>query len=157
MLIRALGQAFFSLSLGMGILVTYASYFPKDTMMTRTAVTVSLSDFAVALLMGLIIFPAVMSFGLNDNPGGLAGTTLVFVTLPGIFTQMPASQLWAVLFFLLLFVATITSTVSIAEVSIAFLRDRFRMSRTSACLIILLPLFITSAICSLSLGAVPQL
>lgn len=155
--ISALGQAFFSLSLGMGILVTYASYFPKDTMMTRTAVTVSLSDFAVALLMGLIIFPAVMSFGLNDNPGGLAGTTLVFVTLPGIFTQMPASQLWAVLFFLLLFVATITSTVSIAEVSIAFLRDRFRMSRTSACLIILLPLFITSAICSLSLGAVPQL
>lgn len=155
--ISALGQAFFSLSLGMGILVTYASYFPKDTMMTRTAVTVSLSDFGVAFLMGLIIFPAVMSFGLNDNPGGLAGTTLVFVTLPRIFTQMPCSQLWAILFFLLLFVATITSTVSIAEVSIAFLRDRFGMKRSNACLVILLPLFVTSAICSLSLGAVPEL
>lgn len=155
--ISALGQAFFSLSLGMGILVTYASYFPKDTMMTRTAVAVSISDFIVALLMGLIIFPAVMSFGLNDNPGGLSGTTLVFVTLPGIFTQMPGSQIWAILFFLLLFVATITSTVSIAEVSIAFLRDRFRLSRTTSCLIILLPLFATSAICSLSLGAVPSL
>lgn len=155
--ISALGQAFFSLSLGMGILVTYASYFPKKTMMTRTAVTVSACDFLVAVLMGLIIFPAVASFGLADNPNGLAGTTLVFVTLPGIFTQMSGSQIWAIMFFLLLFIATVTSTVSIAEVSIAFLRDRFKMRRTRACLIILLPLFLTSAICSLSLGAVPSL
>ena len=156
-IISALGQAFFSLSLGMGILVTYASYFPKSTMMTRTAVTVSVCDFLVAVLMGLIIFPAVASFGLSDNPDGLSGTTLVFVTLPGIFTQMSGSQLWAILFFLLLFIATVTSTVSIAEVSIAFLRDRFKLRRTTACLVILLPLFVTSAICSLSLGAVPSL
>lgn len=155
--ISALGQAFFSLSLGMGILVTYASYFPSDTMMTRTAVTVSVCDFLVAVLMGLIIFPAVTSFGMAGTPGGLSGTTLVFVTLPGVFTQMAGSQIWAILFFFLLFVATITSTVSIAEVSIAFLRDRFRLSRTVSCLIILLPLFLTSAICSLSLGAVSWL
>lgn len=155
--ISALGQAFFSLSLGMGILVTYASYFPKKTMMTRTAVTVSACDFLVAVLMGLIIFPAVTSFGLNDNPDGQSGTTLVFVTLPGIFTQMGGTQLWAIMFFMLLTIATITSTVSIAEVSIAFLRDRFKLHRTKACLIILLPLFVTSAICSLSLGAVPSL
>ena len=155
--ISALGQAFFSLSLGMGILVTYSSYFPSDTMMTRTATTVAVCDFFVAVLMGLIIFPAVTSFGLADTPDGLNGTTLVFVTLPGVFTQMAGSQIWAILFFALLFVATITSTVSIAEVSIAFLRDRFRLSRTASCLIILLPLFVTSAICSLSLGAIPEL
>lgn len=156
-IVSALGQAFFSLSLGMGILVTYASYFPKDTMLTRTATTVSICDFLVAVLMGLIIFPAVTSFGLNDNPAGLSGTTLVFVTLPGIFTQMAGSQIWAILFFVLLFIATVTSTVSIAEVSIAFLRDRLKLSRTASCLWVMLPLFVTSAICSLSLGAVPSL
>lgn len=155
--ISALGQAFFSLSLGMGILVTYAAYFPKNTMLTRTAVTVSICDFTVAVLMGLIIFPAVTSFGLADNPDGLRGTTLVFVTLPGVFTQMAGSQVWAILFFFLLFVATITSTVSIAEVSIAFLRDRMKLSRTASCLWILLPMFVFSSICSLSLGAMPSL
>lgn len=153
--LNALGQAFFSLSLGMGILVTYASYFPRNTMMTRTAVTVSVCDFAVAVLMGLIIFPAVTSFGMSDS--GLEGTTLVFVTLPGVFTQMAGARIWAILFFLLLFVATLTSSVSIAEVPIAFLRDRLRMRRRSACLWVLLPMFIFSAICSLSLGAVPSL
>lgn len=155
--LNALGQAFFSLSLGMGILVTYASYFPSSTRMARTAVTVSVCDFMVALLMGLIIFPAVMSFGLGDNPNGLYGTTLVFVTLPGVFAQMAGARLWAVLFFMLLLVAALTSAVSIAEVPIAFLHDRFKLRRRTACFAILLPMFVFSAICSLSLGAVPSL
>lgn len=154
--INALGQAFFSLSLGMGILVTYASYFPRSTMMTRTAVTVSACDFMVATLMGLIIFPAVTSFGLAGSEG-LSGTTLVFVTLPGVFIQMAGARVWAVLFFLLLFVATLTSSISIAEVAVAFLRDRLKMSRRAACLWALSPMFVVSAVCSLSLGAVPEL
>lgn len=148
--LNALGQAFFSLSLGMGILVTYAAYFPKDTKLTRTAFTVSLLDLLVAFLMGLIIFPAVTSFGLQD--GSLEGATLVFVTLPEVFSRMPASQLWSVLFFVLLFVAALTSTISIAEVSVAFMVDRFRMSRVKACLVVLLPLFVFSSLCSLSQG-----
>ncbi len=148
--IDALGQAFFSLSLGMGILVTYSSYFPKSTNLTRTAVTVSLLDLLVAVMMGLIIFPAVMSFGLEDHT--FEGVTLVFVTLPEVFTQMPGTQLWSVLFFLLLLVAAVTSTISIAEVTVAFFRDRFGMKRRNACLVVILPLFIFSAVCSLSNG-----
>ncbi len=149
--INALGQAFFSLSLGMGILITYSSYFPKDTRLTRTAVTVSLLDMLVAVMMGMIIFPAVKSFGLDSE--GLEGATLVFVTLPEVFAQMPLTQLWSSLFFLLLMVAALTSTISLAEVSIAFMQDRFRMRRTSACLTVILPLFILSTICSLSQGS----
>lgn len=148
--VNALGQAFFSLSLGMGILITYSSYFPKDTKLVRTAVTVSLLDLLVALMMGFIIFPAVMSFGLDGH--GLEGATLVFVTLPEVFVQMPATQLWSILFFLLLMVAALTSTISLAEVSIAFMQDRFNMKRTSACFAVILPLFVLSSLCSLSQG-----
>lgn len=148
--ISALGQAFFSLSLGMGILITYASYFPKDAKLTRTALTVSMLDLLVAIMMGLIIFPAVTSFGLAGE--SLRGTTLVFVTLPEVFQQMAGSQLWATLFFLLLTIAALTSTISIAEVSVAFIRDRFNIVRWKACLIVILPLFVMSTLCSLSLG-----
>lgn len=148
--LSALGQAFFSLSLGMGILVTYSAYFPKHTNLGRTAVTVSMLDLLVAVLMGVIIFPAVMSFHLTDE--GLQGATLVFVTLPEVFAMMPGTQLWSILFFLLLLVAALTSTISIAEVSIRFLQDRFAMSRLRACLWVLLPLFVLSSVCSLSNG-----
>lgn len=149
--INAMGQAFFSLSLGMGILITYASYFPKDTRLTRTAVTVSMLDLLVAVLMGVIIFPAVKSFGLAGHE--LEGATLVFVTLPEVFAQMPATQLWSILFFLLLLVAALTSTISLAEVSVAFLESRFRVKRKPACVAVILPLFVLSALCSLSQGA----
>ncbi len=148
--INALGQAFFSLSLGMGVLVTYSSYFPKDTNLTKTAVTVSLLDLLVAVMMGLIIFPAVMSFGLNGE--GIEGATLVFVTLPEVFMQMHGTQIWSILFFLLLAVAALTSTISVAEVAVACIRDRFNVSRVKAVLIVMLPLFIISPICSLSQG-----
>ncbi|MDE5791111.1 MAG: sodium-dependent transporter [Muribaculaceae bacterium] len=150
-IVNALGQSFFSLSLGMGILITYSSYFPKDTKLTKTALTVSLLDLLVAIMMGIIIFPAVSSFGLNGAE--LRGTTLVFVTLPEIFSQMHFTQLWSILFFLLLFVAALTSTISIAEVSVAWLQDRFKRSRVSATLIVMLPLFLLSSLCSLSFGS----
>lgn len=148
--VNALGQAFFSLSLAMGILVTYASYYPKDTKLTRTAVTVSLLDLGVAILMGLIIFPAVMTFGLTDH--NLAGSALVFVTLPEIFAQMGHTQIWSALFFLLLAVGAFTSTISLAEVSVAFLECRFGFGRTKAVLVVILPLFVLSSVCSLSVG-----
>lgn len=148
--ISALGQAFFSLSLGMGVLVTYSSYFPSDTNLTKTAVTVSLLDLLVAVMMGLIIFPAVMSFGLNGE--GIEGATLVFVTLPEVFMQMHGTQIWSILFFLLLAVAALTSTISVAEVAVACIRDRFKVSRLKAVLIVMLPLFVISPICSLSQG-----
>lgn len=150
-ILNALGQAFFSLSLGMGILITYASYFPRNTKLTRTAVTVSLLDLLVAFMMGLIIFPAVMSFDLTGE--GLEGATLVFITLPEVFCHIPGTRIWSILFFLFLLVAALTSTISIAEVSIASLQDRFRMSRMKAVLTVMLPLFALSTVCALSQGS----
>ena len=150
-IVNALGQAFFSLSLGMGILITYASYYPSHTPLTRTSVIVSLLSLLVAVLMGLIIFPAVTAFGLDKEP--LQGATLVFVTLPEVFANLPWPRLWSSLFFLLLFVAALTSTVSIAEVSVAMLQDRLRFSRRKAVLCVMLPLFVLSALCSLSFGS----
>lgn len=149
--VSALGQAFFSLSLGMGILITYASYYPADTRLTRTSVIVALLSLLVAVMMGMIIFPAVKSFGLDNE--SLKGATLVFVTLPEVFARMPLSTLWSGLFFILLFVAALTSTVSIAEVSIASLQDRFNMSRRRACLTAMLPILVFSALNSLSFGS----
>lgn len=154
-IISALGQTFFSLSLGMGILVTYASYYPKDTKLVPTSVIVSLLALLVAILMGIVIFPAIASFGMNGAE--LRGTTLVFVTLPQIFAHLPLSSLWSALFFLLLLVAALTSTVSIAEVAIAWVQERFKKSRIVATLIILLPLFIFSSLCSLSFGSLESI
>lgn len=149
--IDALGQAFFSLSLGMGILITYAAYFPRNTKLGRTATIVSLLDMVVAVMMGLIIFPAVTSFGMEGE--SLEGATLVFVTLPEVFTRMPGTQFWAVLFFMLLLLAALTSTISIAEVSVRFFQDRMKMSRRAAVFTVLLPLLLFGSLSSLSMGS----
>lgn len=153
--INAMGQTFFSLSLGMGILITYSSYFPSDTKLGETSVIVSASSLLVALLVGFIIFPAVSSFGLADH--SLVGTTLVFQTLPEVFACLPGSIIWSVLFFLLLFFAALTSTVSIMEVSIAFFCDKMKMSRTKAVLVSMLPLLVFSSICSLSFSTLSHI
>lgn len=149
-IISALGQAFFSLSLGMGILITYASYFPAKTELGKTAVSVSCLDLLVSMMMGLTIFPVIMSFGMAGE--SIRGATLVFVTLPEVFASIPGAAVWSALFFLLLAVAALTSTISIAEVSIAFIIDTLKVSRLKACLIVLLPLICFSTICSLSQG-----
>lgn len=147
---NALGQAFFSLSLGTGIIITYASYYPRNVNLVSTSVTVSVLDLLVAVMMGIIIFPTVASF--NLDPESLHGTTLVFVTLPEVFAEMPGTQWWSILFFLLLLVAAVTSTISMAEVSVSFIQDRFKKSRLVATLIVMLPLFLFSTLCSLSFG-----
>lgn len=153
--INALGQAFFSLSLGMGILITYSAYYPKKTNLISTATTVSALDLTVAILMGMIIFPAVMSFGLDGE--SLEGATLVFVTLPEVFASMPYTRFWSALFFLLLLVAAVTSTISLAEVSIAFVSERFKTSRKKSCWIVMLPLIALSSLCSLSQGVLSHI
>lgn len=150
MFVNAMGQCFFSLSLGTGILVTYASYYPKTTNLVSTSVTVSLLTTLVAVLMGMIIFPAVFTYGLDVE--ALRGTTLVFVTLPEVFARMPGAQWWSILFFTLLMVAALTSTISIAEVSVAFVQKQFKKSRLAATLIMMCPLFVISSVCALSFG-----
>ena len=108
--LSALGQAFFSLSLGMGCLITYSSYFGKDTNMQATAWQVTIINTLVAVLAGIMIFPAVFSFGITPS----AGAELVFITLPNVFGQLPLSGLWSCIFYILLAMAALTSTSSLS-------------------------------------------
>ena len=124
----ALGQAFLSLSIGISCLVTYSSYFKDDTSLTKDATTVAVLDTMVAILSGVMIFPAVFSFGVEPT----AGPRLIFEVLPGIFQQMSGGYFWALLFFLLVFFASLTSTISLSEIPITFLIEEHKMSRPRA-------------------------
>ncbi|MCM1153576.1 MAG: sodium-dependent transporter [Muribaculum sp.] len=148
--ISALGQAFFSLSLGLGCLITYGSYFPKSTKLVSTSVIVAALSTLVAILMGMIIFPSVFCFGLDGEE--LRGSTLVFVTLPEVFARMPGTRIWATLFFLLLTIAALTSTISMGEVAIKFVKDKFNLSRLLSTIIVMLPLSVLVVLSSLSFG-----
>lgn len=127
-LISALGQVFFSLSVGMGTLITYGSYIKKSDNMTSTAFMVTLSDTCVAVLAGIVIFPAAFSFGIHPE----AGMGLVFNTLPMIFNQMTGGYIFCLIFFVLLAIAALTSTISLLEVPVAFLSEEFHLKRHTA-------------------------
>ena len=124
----AFGQAFLSLSIGISCLVTYSSYFKDDTSLSKDAVTVAVLDTTVAILSGVMIFPAVFSFGVEPT----AGPRLIFEVLPGIFQQMTGGYLWALLFFVLVFFASLTSTISLSEIPITFLIEEHNLSRPRA-------------------------
>lgn len=126
--LAAIGQSFFSLSLGMGIMVTYGSYIRKGRNMFAIAGTVTLADTCIAILSGLAIFPAVFSFGISPT----SGPDLVFLTLPNIFAQMTGGQIFSVMFFVLLFAAAITSSVSLLEVVVAWVHEEFKLKRRVA-------------------------
>lgn len=144
----AIGQAFFSLSLGMACLVTYSSYFKDDVSLLGTATKISVIDMSVAILSGVIIFPVVFSFGMQPEQG--AG--LVFKVLPNVFTQMTAGYLWSFMFYVLLFLAALTSFISITEVVVAYISEAFRMSRVKAVIITSLLFATIGSLCSLSFG-----
>ena len=124
----AFGQAFLSLSIGISCLVTYGSYFKDDTSLSMDAATVGVLDTLVAILSGVMIFPAVFSFGLEPT----AGPRLIFEVLPSIFQQMTGGYIWALLFFLLVFFASLTSTISLSEIPITFLIEEHKLSRRVA-------------------------
>ena len=147
--LTALGQAFFSLSIGLGCLVTYASYFKNDTNITHTALQVAFIDTLVAVLAGLVIFPAVFSVGIEPT----AGPSLVFVTLPAIFNTLPLSMVWSTIFFLLLVIAALTSTISLHEVLTVYVQEEWHLSRRAAAWIVTGACIVLGAAASLSLGA----
>ena len=151
--VSALGQAFFSLSLGLGTMMTYGSYFSKDTRIVRSATITASLDTLVAVLAGLIIFPAVFTFGMSP----VQGPALVFEVLPSIFAQMPGAQIWSTLFFFLLFLASLTSTISMSEVSIAFLSEEKKMTRTKASTINLIIALCGGVLSALSFGYLSDL
>lgn len=152
--LSSLGQAFFSLSIAMGCLCTYASYFTDDARLMKTAGSVALIDTTVAIMSGFIIFPAVFSI---DGGAPDAGPGLVFITLPNVFQMAFESLPWlgwffSVLFYLLLLLAALTSMMSIHEPSTAFLLEHFRMRRHTATAIVTLSAIAVGVLCSLSFG-----
>ena len=152
----AMGQAFFSLSLGMGCMLTYASYFKENTNLTKTAVQVSLLDSLVALLAGMIIFPS--AFALTSNPDTIVsdlvagGPGLLFITIPELFKHMPGSVIWSSLFFLLLSLAALTSTISLMEVVTVYLHEEQKISRKKALLFVIAGTLILGTISAISSG-----
>ena len=151
--LSAMGQAFFSLSLGMGCLSTYASYFGSETKLGKTALSVGVIDTFVAVLSGLIIFPAAFSVGIQPD----AGPSLIFITLPNVFQQafggIPfLATLFSLLFYVLLALAALTSTISLHEVVTAFLNEQFKLNRSKAAMMVTTFCVVTGILSSLSLG-----
>ena len=144
----ALGQAFFSLSLGFGTIMTYASYVDKKENILFQSTATAVSDLMFALIAGVAIMPAVFAFGLNPQ----SGPGLVFETLPFVFGQMPAGGFVAILFFLALLVAALTSSISMLEVAVAYLVEEKGFSRVWACVVLFVICWVVGAVCSLSFG-----
>ena len=148
----AMGQMFWSMSLGMGIIITYGSYMRKKNNMVQGAVLIPILDTLAAVMAGLCILPAVFAFGIEPTQG----TTLTFITLPQVFAQMPMGKFFGILFFVLLFLAAVTSNVSLMEVGAGYLIDRFKMHRHRATLLVASFTFIVSIPCALSMGVLEK-
>ena len=146
-IMMAMGQAFFSLSVGMGCMVTYASYFKQNNNMVSTSFNVSILTLLVSVLAGLVIFPAVFSAGLQPTEG----PSLVFVTLPGIFKGMPLAAVWSAIFFLLVILASLTSTISFHEVLTAYFAEEFGLCRKKAAFVTTMISIVLSSVTFFSL------
>ena len=152
-ILGAMGQAFFSLSVGIGCLVTYASYFSNETRLVRSAMSVCTIDTLVAVLSGFIIFPTVFSVGISPD----AGPGLVFITLPNVFalsfSEMPvAGYVFSLLFYVLLLLAALTSSISMHEICTAFISEHFNSGRRTAATIVTIVCLVLGSFCSLSFG-----
>ena len=149
----ALGQSFYSMSIAMGCICTYASYYSRHTKLLNSAVQIGVIDTCVAILAGLMIFPTAFSVGVSPD----SGPSLIFITLPNVFEQAFASMpvlgyVISLAFYLLLSVAALTSLISLHEVSTAFFQEELHISRSRAAMIVTVGCSMIGAICSLSLG-----
>lgn len=142
----ALGQVFFTLSLGMGVMITYSSYVVKPENMLRSKGIVTLIDTSIAIISGIAIFPAVFTFGISPTQG----PDLIFLTLPNVFGQMAGGQYVGILFFLLITIAALTSMVSIFEMMTNYMMEELRMTRRRAVLWLLGTLVLVAALCAQS-------
>lgn len=157
-LLEALGQAFFSLSLGTACLCTYASYFNRQTNLLKSASQIVVIDTIIAILAGLMIFPAAFSVGVKPD----SGPSLIFITLPNVFNEAFAGMpilgyVISVLFYALLVLAALTSTISMHEIGTAFFYEERKISRKNGAWIETIACCIIGILCSLSQGAIPEL
>ena len=147
-LLAALGQAFFSLSLGMGCIITYGSYVKKNENLFKISLMTAVADTGFAILAGLAVMPAVFAFGIS--PG--QGPSLVFITLPQIFGQLPLGNFISAAFFFILFIAAITSAISLLEVIVAYFTEELKLTRKAAVLIAFSIIGVFGTLSSLSNG-----
>lgn len=161
--VKALGQAFFSLSIGMGIMITFGSYIGKDENLLSTAAKTSIADLVFALISACVVIPALFAFGMFfsdpitgdiiSNPeADVVGAGLIYKTLPMVFSQMPMGWLVSLFFFLAVTLAALSSSISLFEVPVAWLIERWGLSRTRACLAVFLFCYAVGALCSLAFG-----
>lgn len=144
--LSALGLAFFKLSIGMGTMITYGSYFRDDQNIPATAVRVMLADLLVSILAGLAIFPAVFAFGFQPD----AGPSLLFQTIPAVFASMPLGNIFVVIFFVLTAIAATGAMLSLMEVPVSFLSERTSLSRRNATLLTVVVLALVGSTAALS-------
>ncbi|MBR0202808.1 MAG: sodium-dependent transporter, partial [Synergistaceae bacterium] len=144
-LYAALGQAFFTLSLGIGSMAIFGSYISKDRTLLGESLIITGLDTFVALTAGLIIFPACFAYGIN--PG--AGPGLIFVTLPNMFNSMPSGKIWGTLFFLFMSFAALSTVIAVFENIVACYMDHFGWSRQKSTIIMGITLFVLSIPCAL--------
>ncbi len=149
MILLALGQALFTLSIGIGIMMTYGSYLKKDVNIIKSSYTLIFFDTLVAVLAGVMIFPIVFTNGIEPT----AGATLVFISLPQIFTTLPFGRLFAFVFFTLLFFAAVTSGISMLEASLSCYIEHFKMERKNAAILVFILTSVIAIPASLSFGA----
>lgn len=147
-ILAALGHSFFSLSLGAGTMITYGSYIKEKENLGRTTVNIALADTLIAILAGITIFPVVFAFGIAPD----SGPGLVFITLPNVFPRLPGGYFFAILFFLLLTLAAITSTISMLEPVVAYTIDKFNIKRKKATIISVALVLVIGIFASLSNG-----
>lgn len=146
MVLAAMGLSFFKLSVGMGTMITYGSYFGKEQDIPKTTATVMLADLTVSMLAGIAIFPAVFTFGFEPT----VGPSLLFITIPAIFASLPLGGVFVVLFFILAGIAATGAMLSLLEVPVAFLNERVGLSRWKATLATILPLALIGSTAALS-------
>jgi NSS family neurotransmitter:Na+ symporter len=152
-ILEALGQAAFSLSIGMGVLITYGSYVSRKDNLTQSAYAITAADTIIAILAGIAIFPAVFAFGIKPDEG----PALIFITLPNIFQSMPGGYFWAIIFFILLAIAALTSTISILEIVVAYVSEELKLSRKKATIVSATLIFMLGIFCTLSQGPLDNL
>ena len=132
--LAAMGQLFYSMSLAMGIMVTYGSYMKKDVRVETSVRQIEIFDTGIAFLAGLMIVPAVFALNGGESAALSSGPSLMFVTLPQVFAKMPAGTFIGIIFFLLVFLAALTSSISLMETVVSILQDKLKLSRPIACI-----------------------
>ena len=151
--LAALGQLFYSMSLAMGIMITYGSYMKKDADLEKSVGQIELFDTGIAFMAGLMIVPAVFVFSGGDQAQLSAGPSLMFITLPKVFNSMPMGGVIGSAFFLLVLFAALTSSISLMETVVSILQDKFHWNRRMTCLIVFIGMVLIGIPSSLGFGA----